>query len=148
MKINWGTGLVIGMVLFIGFIMFFVITMTTDDKYSHDLVAEDYYKQEMQLQETIDAATNEAQLETPVTGRKTEAGYELQFPETFDPKEITGKVFLYRPSGKHLDFDIPIALSTSTLLIPDSRLLDGRWNITVNWAYQGNKYRFEKAITY
>ena len=89
MKINWGTGLVIGMVLFMGFIMFFVITMTTDDKYSHDLVAEDYYKQEMQLQETIDAATNEAQLETPVTGSKTEAGYELQFPETFDPKEIT-----------------------------------------------------------
>lgn len=148
MKINWGTGLVIGMVLFMGFIMFFVITMTTDDKYSHDLVAEDYYKQEMQLQETIDAATNEARLETPVTGSKIEAGYALQFPETFDPKEITGKVFLYRPSGKHLDFDIPIALSTSTLLIPDSRLLDGRWNITVNWEYQGKKYRFEKAITY
>jgi len=39
-------------------------------------------------------------------------------------------------------------LSNSTLLIPDSRLLDGRWNITVNWEYQGKKYRFEKAITY
>ena len=148
MKINWGTGLVIGMALFIGFIMFFVITMTTNKKYSHDLVAEDYYKQELQLQDDIDAATNEAQLEMPVTGTKTEAGYELQFPADFNPEAITGKVFLYRPSGKQLDFDFPIEMSTSNLLIPDNRLLDGRWNITVDWEYAGKKYRFKKEILY
>ncbi len=143
MKINWGTGLVIGMVLFIGFIMFFVITMTTDDKYSHDLVAEDYYKQEMQLQETIDAATNEARLETPVTGSKIEAGYALQFPETFDPKEITGKVFLYRPSGKQLDFDMLIALSNSTLLIPKRNRVTccnrrGSFILCCDWNWQSS----------
>ncbi|RXG31937.1 FixH family protein [Leeuwenhoekiella marinoflava] len=148
MRINWGTGLVIGMALFISFIMFFIITMSTDKKYSYDLVAEDYYKKELQLQEDIDAATNEAELKTPVIGTKTKAGYVLQFPETFNPKNITGKVFLYRPSGKQLDFDIPIELSTSNLLIPDNRLLDGRWNITVNWEYEGKKYHFQKAIIY
>ena len=51
MKINWGTGLVIGMVLFIAFIMFMVITMMTDKKYSHDLVTEDYYQKEIVYQQ-------------------------------------------------------------------------------------------------
>ncbi|WP_028376758.1 FixH family protein [Leeuwenhoekiella sp. MAR_2009_132] len=148
MKINWGTGLVIGMLLFISFILFFVIKLSIDDTYSYDLVIEDYYKHEMNLQNDIDAETNSMHLKTPVLGRKTEAGYELQFPENFDPKKITGTVFLYRPSGKQLDFDMPIALSTSNLLIPDKRLVGGRWNITVNWKYAGVNYRFDKPINY
>ncbi|MDT0678828.1 cytochrome C oxidase Cbb3, partial [Zunongwangia sp. F117] len=36
MKINWGTGLVIGMVAFISFIMYFVVTMMTSNEYDHD----------------------------------------------------------------------------------------------------------------
>ena len=148
MKINWGTGLVIGMVLFMGFILFLVITLSTDKKYSYDLVIEDYYKHEMNLQEDIDAASNSNYLDVPVTGKKTTDGYELQFPKSLNPEHIKGTVFLYRPSGKQLDFDFPIRMSTSTLLIPDNRLLGGRWNITINWEYEETKYRFEEAINY
>ena len=61
---------------------------------------------------------------------------------------ITGKVFLYRPSNKQLDFETPISLSEHTLLIPDKRLLDGRWNIKVDWQYKGNKYLYKKEISY
>ena len=49
MKINWGTAIVIAFVCFISFIMYFVISMSTDKKYDHDLVVEDYYGQELQL---------------------------------------------------------------------------------------------------
>ncbi len=38
MKINWGWGLAIGMVLFVAFIMYFVIKISTDKKYDYDLV--------------------------------------------------------------------------------------------------------------
>ncbi|MFD2826418.1 FixH family protein [Leeuwenhoekiella polynyae] len=148
MKFNWGTGLVIGMVGFMSFIMYFVITMSTDQKYSYDLVIEDYYKHEMNLQAAIDASANSSKLETPVTGIKTEAGYLIAFPKNLDPKAITGTVFLYRPSARQLDFDMPIRLSSSNLLIPDKRLVGGRWNITITWEYAGKKYRFEDEITY
>ncbi len=47
MKINWGTGIVIAFVAFIAFIMYFVINMITNKKYDHDLVTEDYYKEEL-----------------------------------------------------------------------------------------------------
>ena len=40
MKWNWGTGVVIVMAAFICFIMYFVIKMSTDTNYTHDLVTE------------------------------------------------------------------------------------------------------------
>ena len=148
MKINWGTGIVIGMALFIGFIMFFVITMTTDDKYSHDLVEEDYYQKEIVYQEEIDAENNLKSFSEPITGQRTGDGWLLEFPKELDPEKVEGTVFLYRPSNKQLDFDFPMVISGSNLLIPDNRLLDGRWNITLDWMYEGKRYLYKKSITY
>jgi len=148
MKNNWGTGLVIGMVLFIGFIMFMVITMMTDKKYSHDLVTEDYYQKEIVYQQEIDAEKNLSSFSEPISGKRTDEGYLLKFPKEIDPQKVAGTVFLYRPSNKQLDFDFPMVISGSNLLIPDNRLLDGRWNITLDWKYEGKRYMYKKSITY
>ena len=50
MKINWGTGIVLAFIGFIGFILYFVIRMSTDDSANHDLVTEEYYKKELSYQ--------------------------------------------------------------------------------------------------
>lgn len=148
MKINWGTGLVIGLVLFIAFIMFFVVKMSTDEKYSHDLVTEEYYKRDLAYQEEIDAEENLNNYAEKMTSSKTDAGWQIVFPSDMDPTKIKGTVFLYRPSNKQLDFDFPIELSGSNLLIPDNRLLDGRWNITVAWNYKGEDFLYKTSIHY
>ena len=148
MKINWGTGIVIGMALFMSFIIYLVVRMTTDVNLDHDLVTENYYQKEMELQQNINAQQNTAAMKKQITGNKVDNGYILEFPEGYTPEKITGKVFLYRPSNKHLDFELPLQLTDSKLLIPDNRLLGGRWNITIVWDYEGEEYRFEKKITY
>jgi len=148
MKINWGKGIVIGMVLFIGFIMFLVITMITDKRYEHDLVTESYYQKEMELQDDIYAQQNAVAMTDQIHIGKSVDGYVIQFPKTFSPDKLSGKVFLYRPSNKELDFEIPIDINSSNLLIPKNRLLDGRWDITIDWAYEGRSYRVKKQIIY
>ncbi|MBL4662394.1 MAG: FixH family protein [Flavobacteriaceae bacterium] len=148
MKINWGTGLVIVMILFMSFIMFFVIKMSTEEKYKHDLVTEDYYKREMVYQEEIDAEKNFQVFASSVTGERIKEGWTIQFPKEMNLADLTGTVFLYRPSNEQLDFDLPIVLSGSNLLIPDERLLDGRWNITIEMEYQGEKHLYKKEIFY
>lgn len=148
MKINWGTGLVIGMGFFISFILFLVYQMTTNNDLEHDLVTEKYYQKEMELQDDIYAQQNTAAMDKQITGLKNDMGYLLQFPEGYDPQKIQGNVFLYRPSNKQLDFELPLELTDPNLLIPDNRLLDGRWNITIDWEYEGKKFRFKKQITY
>ena len=148
MKINWGTGIVLAFVGFISFILYFVINMNTNDKYDHDLVTEDYYKQELEFQTEIDKENNARSLESNLSWKKTPNGILILFPETLKAKEITGKVFLYRPSNKQFDFETTISLSNHYLLIPDKSLLDGRWNIKVDWQYDGISYLYKKEIVY
>ena len=148
MKWNWGKGIVVGMLLFMSFIMYLVITMMTDTKYDHDLVTEDYYAKEMVYQDEIDSEANLKTLSQPIVGRRTPEGWLLSFPEEMNDTNTHGEVFLYRPSNQRLDFSLPMRLSGSNLLIPDKRLVDGRWNITIAWEYNSKKFLYKKAITY
>jgi hypothetical protein len=148
MKINWGTGIVIAFIAFISFIMYFVINMNINKKYDHDLVTEDYYKKELEFQNDINKETNAKSLTQNIEWEKSDKGITLTFPKDFNTENITGKVFLYRPSNKQFDFETTISLSNHNLLIPDKRLLDGRWNIKVDWQYNGKSYLYKKEIIY
>ncbi|WP_298345447.1 FixH family protein [uncultured Algibacter sp.] len=148
MKFNWGTGIVLAFIGFISFIMYFIITMNVDNKYDHDLVSEDYYADELQYQNDINKLENANTLEANLSYEKTAEGLVIHFPETVNYNDITGKLFLYRPSNKQLDFETAISLSNPYLLIPDKRLVDGRWNIKVDWQYKGKSYLFKESINY
>lgn len=148
MKINWGTGIVIAFVAFISFIIFFVVRMSTNDGANHDLVTEEYYKAELGYQKEIDAETNARNISREIKIEKAPEGLRIIFPEGMQNDNIEGKVSLYRPSNKHLDFDFPLSLSNSHLLIPDKRLLDGRWDIKIAWEHQGKEFLHKESITY
>ena len=148
MKFNWGTGIVVTIIAFIAFIMYFVITMSTDNTYSHDLVTDKYYQEELNYQQEIDAEKNAKSLKEKVTIEKNSKGLKINFPENFIPKNIKGKVFLYRPSNKQLDFEIPISISKSYLLVPEQRLVDGRWNMKIFWKHKNTNYLIKKELVY
>ncbi|MES2486073.1 MAG: FixH family protein [Bacteroidota bacterium] len=140
MKINWGTGIVVAFALFMSFILFFVFRVQSDHKYDNELVVEEYYKQERGLEAELGKEQNAAALEHKVTVETTKEAIKIIFPEGFDVKNIKGKVSLYRPSDRGLDFDLPLNLSTPYMLIPKSKLAGGRWDITINWQYEGKGY--------
>ena len=148
MKFNWGTGIVVTIIVFIAFIMYFVITMSTDNTYSHDLVTDKYYQAELNYQQEIDAEKNAKSLKEKVTIEKNSKGLKINFPKYFNPKSIEGKVFLYRPSSKQLYFEIPISISKSYLLVPEQRLVDGRWNMKIFWKHKNTNYLIKKELVY
>ena len=148
MKFNWGTGIVLAFVAFIIFILYFVVLSFRDPASNHDLVTDDYYQKELKYQDDLDAAKN---LEVAGSGMHValvEEGLQIGFPEYMEPSKIKGTVSLYRPSNKQLDFKTPIQLSERQLLIPKSRLLDGRWDIRVEWMYEDKPYLYQHKITY
>jgi nitrogen fixation protein FixH len=148
MKFNWGTGIVLAFVAFIIFILYFVVLSFRDPASNHDLVTDDYYQKELKYQDDLDAAKN---LEVAGSGMRValvEEGLQIGFPEYMEPSKIKGTVSLYRPSNKQLDFKTPIQLSERQLLIPKSRLLDGRWDIRVEWMYEDKPYLYQHKITY
>lgn len=148
MKINWGTGIVLAFIGFISFILFFVVRMNMDDSTNHDLVREDYYQAEIGYQKELDAEINSHINKVSLNLLKSPEGLKLEFPKNLDQAKINGTVSLYRPSNKALDFDLPISLYNHQLLIPNNRLLEGRWDIKVAWEYRGEDYMFKDKITY
>ena len=62
MKLNWGAGILLAFIGFISFIMYFIITMTTNSAYDHDLVSENYYADELKYQNDIDKLKNAKKL--------------------------------------------------------------------------------------
>lgn len=148
MKMSWGTGIVLAIISFIGFILYFVISMSTDEKYSYDLVTEEYYKTELDFQHQLDKEKNSDNLSAKITVEKTSEGLIVEFPSDLEPQNIKGKLFLYRPSNKRLDNEIPLSLSSNQLLVPDESLVGGRWNIIVDWSYKNEDYYFKKEIVY
>lgn len=147
MKMNWGTAIVLSFVAFISFILYFVIQMNVNHKANHDLVTEDYYKDALNHQTEINAEVN-ANRHEKITLEKTDEGLILHFPENIDFNKAKGTVFLYRPSNKQLDFDLPIRLSDANLLISKERLLDGRWDVKITWSHQEEEYLQKESITY
>ncbi|UII77060.1 FixH family protein [Flagellimonas sp. HMM57] len=148
MKLNWGTSIVLAFIAFISFILYFVVRMSMDDSVNHDLVTDDYYKQELAYQKEIDASNSASEMGVDLKLEKSEEGLKIFFPEQYDHKKIKGTVSLYRPSNKHLDVDFPISLSKTHLLIPDNSLLDGRWDIKIKWQYQGKHFLHKEKLVY
>lgn len=146
MKINWGTGIVIAFVLFMTFILYFVFRVQSDSKYDNDLVVEEYYKHDAHFGDEMTKVQNAQDLvQKPIVSIIGE-GISIVFPEPFISKNIKGKVSLYRPSNKKLDFEVPISLSNSTLLIPKKSLVGGRWDINMEWEYSGKTYLTKETI--
>ncbi len=148
MKLNWGFGIVLAFIGFIAFILYFVFLASTDEQADYDLVTDEYYRKELEYQKEIDAEENAREVASDFVFVKTAEGLRVDVPESLQQQNINGTMSLYRPSNKHLDFDLPVSLSNTHLLIPDNRLLDGRWDISIRWEYDGKTYLVKERLTY
>jgi hypothetical protein len=146
MKINWGTSIVISFALFITFILYFVFKVQTNSKYDNELVVDEYYKKDAKFgAEMVRIQNAEDLTEKPVI-TTSNGEIAISFPKQFDSKKVNGTVSLYRPSNKKLDFEIPLSLTNSTLLIPKKSLVGGRWDITIEWQYEGKLYTTKEDL--
>lgn len=146
MKINWGTGIVIAFALFMTFILYFVFEVQSNSKYNNDLVVEEYYKHDSHFQDEMARIQNAHDLQQRPLISYDENGVKIAFPATFESDKVKGNVLLYRPSDKKFDFDTQIALTNSSLLIPQKKLIKGRWDVNMEWEYKGTKYLSKEVI--
>ena len=147
-KINWGWGIVIAMVLFMAFILQYVYRVSVYDKYEHHLVAEDYYKDELSYQKDIDSQKNANNLTENIKLIKSDKGLEIIFPKEFDFEKVSGTIKILRPSNYKLDVKKDIKLISNTLLILDKELATGKYEVSVKWTYNKKKYLYKTSFFY
>lgn len=145
-KLNWGTSIVIAFGLFMAFILFFVFKVQGNPKYENELVVDEYYKHDAHYGEEMVKLQNAQNLkELPAVTQLAE-GVQISFPDSFNPKEISGDVSFYRPSNKKLDFKSMLRLSGNSQLIPESDFVGGLWDMTLSWNYEGKTFIIKKEL--
>lgn len=145
MKLDWGKSIVLAMVLFISFIMYMVITMTTQKEYNHDMVVEEYYKKEMTLNDKLEKINNGKEFEDDITFKANQKGLLLAFPESLKDLK-TAKIYAYRASDKNLDFNTSISLNKIREALIQKNLASGPWEFTLEFTVDKKQYLIKKNM--
>jgi len=144
-RINWGTGIVIGIIVFVVISVSMTVIFMTQDV---DLVADKYYENSLQYQVEIDKQSRTKSLDEQVKINFNGEIINILFPSTYLSKNISGDIYFYRPSNSKLDFKLPLELNEEgNQLILAKNFDKGFWRLKLNWTMDGNGYYNERAIT-
>ena len=104
MKLSWGKGIFAAYAIFMVIVLGTVAFTTTVDV---DLVADDYYEQELKYQDEIDKKNRTNNLTEQIEIILEKENLKLTYPKLI-AGNISGKINFYRPSDQKLDFAVDI----------------------------------------
>ena len=148
LKISWPTGIIIAITAFVIFILSFVYKVTFMPEYDHHLVSEEYYKDELNYQKEINEENKGVALKENVKISKDSLGLTITFPSEFKPSEISGLISFIRLSNEKIDFSVPIKLTSNNYLIKDEKLVEGRWDVKIEWNVNDVDYLYKEKLIY
>lgn len=139
---NWGKGLIIGMVCFIGFIMTMVIIMMNQKV---DLVTDNYYLKELEYDKTYDAESTYASAREAIVVHIDNGYLVLEIPKAFQEDTISG--YLFRPNNSANDLHWAIK-PNDRIQLPMKQLPKGRYELTLTGKYQDQPFESHYQLTW
>lgn len=139
---DWGKGILLTIIAFVGFILTLVIISVRQDDIH--LVTENYYEKELKYQEHIDRETSAARLEREVLV------FDVQGKAiVLDlPVGAKGSLKLFRPSDERLDQELLLdILELGETRVSLDQLRAGYWKVQLTWTEDGQDFYQEKKIT-
>ena len=144
---NWGWKIV---VLYSGFVIMTLSMVIYFMGHKVDLVAEDYYKQEIEYQGQMDKISNANSLKEPIGFEyfRSDRTIKLSFPLAHVKQDLHGKIHFYRPADASEDREFDVHPTDSgEQLIAVSGFSKGLWKIKIAWSSGGKEYFNDKIIT-
>lgn len=134
MKLSWGYRILI---LYFSFFLMMLTFVIVCYQQNIDLVAEDYYAQELAHQSRMNEIINrnEQNLSFKLDHRTDRSEIVLSFPAAVD----SGKLTLFRPDDKKLDRHLALqtSVANSQVKVSTLGLKKGLWRIQASWSSMG-----------
>lgn len=143
-KFNWGTGIVIALIVMIsGMIALVSIALRQD----YDLVETDYYQKSVDYQKHIDKVKNTDALADKVKFAQTADSLKLTFPQLSAIQDYSGEIHFYSPVEAKRDEVIKLKLDNKyTQGFSLKGLKNGRYTVKIDWASGKASYYQEQGI--
>ena len=137
---NWGTKLVIGMGLFMAFIITLAVLMIRSG--SDDLVDKDYYQKGIEYDKDYD---RKSQMQKDQAEPEISIGDSIRI--VFN-KPMTGIVRFLHPSDNKKDRIVNLNSGIAKeVALPLTDIAEGHWKLIIEWKSDEKEYMFEKNIT-
>ena len=143
-KFNWGTGILITIIVFMVITISTVVYLMNQDV---DLVASDYYDKGIHHQEQIDRMNRTNKMGDEVSISPENGFVRLTLPKSFIQKNLVGSIHFYRPSNSKKDFAVALSVDTSAQqIIPTQNMDKGYWKVKLNWTQDAVEYYKESSF--
>lgn len=144
LKLSWGTWIFFLYTGFVVMIIFFVVRAMNQ---KIDLVAPDYYAQELKYQDKLDRINRANALAQPLTWKIEYGIVKIMFPAESNGRSIKGDIVFFRPSDKTKDVSFAVAPDTNgEQTISADKLSSGLYRVQVGWEVDGVTYFKEGVI--
>lgn len=144
MKINWGTGIVIALVVMIGGMIYLVSIAVRQD---YDLVDNDYYRKSVNYQQHIEEVKNTEALPEKIRLEQTDDSIRLTFPKLSAISDYSGNIHFYSPVEEKRDETIKLNLTDNySQSIALKSLKSGRYTVKIDWSANKVSYYQEEEI--
>lgn len=143
-KINWGTGIVIALIVMICGMIYLVSIAVRQD---YDLVDNDYYQKSVNYQQHIEEVKNTEALAEKIKFEPSSENLKITFPDLGNIAEYSGEIHFYSPIEEKRDKTIKLKLDDSfTQSIDLKDLKSGRYTVKINWSAGKISYYQEDEI--
>jgi len=143
-KITWGTGIVIALVVMISGMIYLVSIAVRQD---YDLVDKDYYQKSVNYQQHIEEVKNTAALAEKIKFDKSADTLKITFPNMGNTQEYTGEIQFYSPVEEKRDETVKLKLNGNfSQSIGLKSLKSGRYTVKIDWSANKVSYYQEEEI--
>jgi nitrogen fixation protein FixH len=140
----WPYGIVLAFLIFCGFMIGFAVYSTQSKT---ELVASDYYDQEIQYQQVIDGKNRMAQMNSSLEVVISAETIQVNLPAELHNAD-SGHVRFYRPSNEIFDYRVEWdAFEQGQLRIPADKFVSGPYQLVLQAYIDGELYFHEERIT-
>jgi len=140
----WPYALIATFVIFISATIGLIVLAASQNS---DLVASNYYEQEIKYQSRLDSLDRAKQLGATAAYDPTAKRITISLPAEHAGKSVAGQIHLYRPSAAGLDQQFELRPDANGIQLLDaSSLQNGLWEIHVAWNIAGQDYFLDRKI--
>lgn len=143
---NWGHGIIIGLGSFIAFILFMIFIFPNGQQ-DADMVSDNYYADELNYQQVIDAKKNAQLLKESLQYQQLPTGIKINYPESITPDSSKVHFDLYRTNDSNLDVKKDLNLDPQkSFTIPKQILSPGSYTLKVKWTQDKKPYQIDYDV--
>lgn len=112
-----------------------------------DLEADNYYQQEIQYQDRVDALNNALGMESKFTLTQETENLVVAYPEELRGAALKGNLHFFKPDNSSLDRQVEMSVGQDgKQAVALNNLGKGVYVLKISWAEAGKDYYVEKSI--